>query len=89
MKPMMLCHSLNLHALKGKNKHMLPMFWRANRNAWVMAAIFMDWFHNCFVPQVERYLVEQNLAFKILLLVTIATGSEEFQRLSQQHGGEA
>ena len=31
MKPMMLYHSLNQHALKGKNKYMLPMFWRANR----------------------------------------------------------
>ena len=59
MKPMMLYHSLNLHALKGQNKHMLPMFWRANRKAWVMAAIFIDWFHYCFIPQVERYLVEK------------------------------
>ena len=36
---------------------------------WVTAAIFMDWFHNSFVPQVERYLVKQNLAFKDILLV--------------------
>ena len=35
------------------------MFWRANRKAWVTATIFMDWFHNCFVPRVERYLAEQ------------------------------
>ena len=74
MKPMMLYHSLNLHALKGQNKHMLPMFWRANRKAWVMAAIFMDWFQNCFVPQVERSLTEQNLVFKVLLLVDNAPG---------------
>ena len=66
--------SLNPRALKGKNKHMLPMFWRANRKVWVMAAIFLDWFHNCFVPQVERYLVEQNLGFKVLLLIHNAPG---------------
>ena len=29
----------------------------------------MDWFHNCFVSQVERYLTEKNLVFKVLLLV--------------------
>ena len=32
----------------------------------------MDCFHNCFVPQVERYLADQNLAFKVLLLVNNA-----------------
>ena len=47
---------------------MLPVFWRANRKAWVMAAIVMNWFPNCFIPQVERYLAEQNLVFKLLLV---------------------
>ena len=31
LKPMMLHHSLNPHALKNKNKQALPMYWRANR----------------------------------------------------------
>ena len=73
-KPLMLYHSLNLHALKGKNVHMLPVFWRANRKAWVTAAIFMNQLHYCFVPQEERYLAEQNLAFKVLLLVNNTPG---------------
>ena len=50
------------------------MFWRANKEAWVTAAIFMDWFHNCFVPQVERYVAEQNLMFKVLHLNDNAPG---------------
>uniref|UniRef100_UPI00358F1F1B tigger transposable element-derived protein 1-like n=1 Tax=Myxine glutinosa TaxID=7769 RepID=UPI00358F1F1B len=74
LKPMMLYHSLNPPALKGKNKQTLPMFWKANRKSWVMAAIFLDWFHNCFVPQVERYMVGKNLAFKVLLLLNNASG---------------
>uniref|UniRef100_UPI00358FC47C tigger transposable element-derived protein 1-like n=1 Tax=Myxine glutinosa TaxID=7769 RepID=UPI00358FC47C len=75
LKPMMLYRSLNPRALKGKKKQTLPMFWRANRKAWVMAAIFLDWFHNGFVPQVERFkpciqaMVGKNLAFKVLLLL--------------------
>uniref|UniRef100_UPI00358F4578 tigger transposable element-derived protein 1-like n=1 Tax=Myxine glutinosa TaxID=7769 RepID=UPI00358F4578 len=69
MKSMMLYRSLNPRALKGKNKQTLPMFGRANRKAWVMAAIFLDRFYNCFVPQVERYMVGKNLAFKVLLLL--------------------
>ena len=39
-----------------------------------MAAIFMDRFHNRFIVQVERYLTEQNLAFKVLLLVDNTPG---------------
>ena len=54
IKLMMLYHSINLPALKGKNKHTMPIFWRANSKVLVTAAIFMDWFHNCLVPQVER-----------------------------------
>ena len=73
-KPMMLYCSLNSRALKGKNTHTLPMFWRANRKAWVTAVNFMDWFYNCFIPKVTRYLVEQNLAFKVLLLIDNAHG---------------
>ena len=34
----------------------------------------MDWFHNCFVPQVERYLAGTNLSFKVLLLLDNAPG---------------
>ena len=42
VKPMMLCHSLNPRTLKNKNKQVLPVYWRANRKAWVMSELFMD-----------------------------------------------
>ena len=58
-KPMFLHRSLNLRALKGNHKHTLPVFWSANGKVWVMAAICMDWFHNCLITQVERYLAEK------------------------------
>ena len=74
MKPMMLYQTLNPCALNSKNKHTLPMFWKANRKVWVTAAIFMDWFHNCFIHQVERYLAEIYLSFKVLLLINNAPG---------------
>ena len=71
VKPMMLFRSLNPRALKNKNKQALPMYWRANRKAWVMSGRFhtcsIDWFHTCFIPQVERYLAGKNLSFKVLL----------------------
>ena len=73
-KPMMLYHSVNSHALKNKNKQALPMYWRANRKAWVTSELFMDRFHNCFIPQVKRYLAGKNLSFKVLLLLDNALG---------------
>lgn len=56
IKPLMFYRSLNPRALKNQNKDDLPVFWRANKKAWVTSAIFCDWFRNCFVSEVETYL---------------------------------
>ena len=69
IKPMRLHHSLNPRVLKNKNKQLLSVHWRANRKAWVSSELFMDWLHNCFIPQIERYLAGNNLSFKVLLLL--------------------
>ncbi|CAM4548127.1 unnamed protein product [Caretta caretta] len=59
----------NPHALKGKNKNLRPVFWQSNKKAWVTAALFLDWLHKCFIPEVKRYLEEKGLDFKVLLIV--------------------
>ena len=64
IKPVMLYRSLKPRVLKNKNKQVLPVYWRVNRKVWVTSELLMDWFHNCFVPQVERYLAEKNLFFQ-------------------------
>ena len=79
VKPMMLFCSLNACALKGKNKQTLPVFWTANTKEWIT---FMDLFHNCFVPQVERYLTEKKLSFKVLLLWDNAPGHPEVLKVA-------
>jgi hypothetical protein len=28
-----------------------------------------DWFHTCFIPEVEHYLQGRNVAFKVLLIL--------------------
>ena len=77
VKPMLVYRSLNPRALKGKNKCHLPVFWRANKKAWVTGALSMDWLNNCFVPDVERYLSKKNLTFKVLLILDNAPGHPE------------
>ncbi|CAI5773286.1 transposable element-derived 1-like [Podarcis lilfordi] len=77
IKPGLLYRSAVPRALKGKNKNLLPVFWQSNKKAWVTAATFQDWFHNCFVPEVKRYLEEKQLNFKVLLIVDNAPGHPE------------
>lgn len=74
IKPLMLYRSLNPRALKNQNKDDLPVFWRANKKAWVTSAIFCDWFRNCFVSEVETYLKKKNLDFKAVLVLDNAPG---------------
>ena len=74
IKPLMLYRSLNPRALKNQNKDNLPVFWRANKKAWVTSAIFCDWFRNCFVSEVETYLKSKNLDYKALLVLDNAPG---------------
>lgn len=35
----------------------------------MVSEIFWDWFHHCFIPEVERYLQGKNLAFWVLLIL--------------------
>lgn len=68
-KPLMVYRVQNPRVLKGKNLNCMPVHWRWNRKAWMASEIFWDWFHNCFVPEVERYLQSKNLAFRVLLIL--------------------
>ncbi|CAM5135676.1 unnamed protein product [Natator depressus] len=74
IKPGLLYRAANPRALKGKNKNLLPVFWQSNKKAWVMAALFLDWFHKCFIPEVKRYLEEKGLDFKVMLIIDNAPG---------------
>ncbi|CAM4539463.1 unnamed protein product [Lepidochelys olivacea] len=74
IKPGLLYRAANPRALKGKNKNLLPVFWQSNKKAWVMAALFLDWFHKCFIPEVKQYLEEKGLDFKVMLIIDNAPG---------------
>jgi hypothetical protein len=74
IKPMLVYKSLNPRAFKGICKETLPVFWRANKKAWVTAKLFLDWFKNCFVPEVQTYLKKKNLSNRALLIIDNAPG---------------
>ena len=71
LKPLLVYHSENPRAMKGILKTSLPVYWKSNAKAWVTGAMFIEWFSNCFVPDIERYCAQKNLPFKALLILVI------------------
>nr|XP_012148419.1 PREDICTED: uncharacterized protein LOC105663526 [Megachile rotundata] len=74
MKPLVINKSKTPRSFKGIKINNLPVYWMANKKAWVTATLFNEWFHNFFVPDVKRYLSKKGLPFKALLLIDNAPG---------------
>ncbi|GFS78453.1 tigger transposable element-derived protein 1 [Trichonephila clavipes] len=47
-------------------------------------AIFTEWFNNCFVPEVEAYMKEKSLDFKVLLIVDNAASHPQLEHSNVQ-----
>ncbi|GFY07396.1 tigger transposable element-derived protein 1 [Trichonephila clavipes] len=56
----------------------------ANPKAWMTTAIFTEWFHNCLVPEVEAYMKEKSLDFKVLLIVDNAASHPQLEHPNVQ-----
>lgn len=69
MKPLFLNKFLNPRCMKHVNKSKLPVYWRANKKAWVTSKMFEDWFQNIFAKETETYMKIKNLDFKIMLVI--------------------
>lgn len=74
LKPFLIYHSENPRAFKNVSKHTLPVHYRHNKKAWMTSALFEDWFLNCFIPQAKEYCTQNNITFKILLILDDAPG---------------
>ncbi|GFW70400.1 tigger transposable element-derived protein 1 [Trichonephila clavipes] len=84
LKPFLINKSLRPRALKGKDLKQLSVHWMANPKAWMTTAIFTEWFNNCFVPEVEAYMKEKSLDFKVLLIVDNAASHPELEHPNVQ-----
>ncbi|XP_050465078.1 tigger transposable element-derived protein 1-like, partial [Cataglyphis hispanica] len=74
LTPLIINKALHPRALKGVNLSEYPVHFMANKKAWVTSAVFTTWFNDCFVPEVEKYMEEMGLPFKVLLIVDNAPG---------------
>ena len=85
IKPGVVYRGKNPRALKNKNKNYLPVFWQHNQNTWVTAILFMEWFQQCFILEVKKYLEEEGLEFKVLLIIDNAPGHPESVRYENEN----
>ncbi|XP_066444151.1 E3 ubiquitin-protein ligase ZFP91 isoform X1 [Eleutherodactylus coqui] len=71
VKPLLVYHSEAPRAFS-RNKVItskLCVMWRANRKAWVTRPIFIEWMNEVFGPSVKKYLQDNQLPLKCLLVM--------------------
>lgn len=59
----------------------LPVWYRHQKSAWMNSILFKEWFHNQFVPQVEKHLEKNNLPRKAVLLLDNAPSHPDQEEL--------
>ncbi|GFW15901.1 tigger transposable element-derived protein 1 [Trichonephila clavipes] len=84
LKPLLINKSLRPRPLKDKDLKQLPVHRMANPKSWMATAIFTEWFNNCFVPEVETYMKEKSLDFKVLLIVDNAASHPQLEHPNVQ-----
>ncbi|GFX23124.1 tigger transposable element-derived protein 1 [Trichonephila clavipes] len=84
LKPLLINKSLRPRPLKDKDLKQLPVHWMANPKSWMTTAIFTEWFNNCFVSEVEAYMKEKSLDFKVLLIVDSAASHPQLEHPNVQ-----
>ena len=68
-----------------KKKKKLPYFWQHNLNAWVMAVLFSESFHQRFIPEVKEYLEKEGLSLKVLLITDNALGHTQSTSIEDEN----
>ncbi|CAF4869938.1 unnamed protein product [Pieris macdunnoughi] len=74
LKPLLVYRSEDPRALNNYVKSTLPVIWKANPKAWVTSILFEEWFTKHFIPEVKQYCLNNNLAYKALLILDNAPG---------------
>ncbi|XP_053964272.1 jerky protein homolog-like, partial [Anastrepha ludens] len=85
-------HKLKLLVIgKAKNPRCFKNFqcptdYKSSESTWMTSAIFQQWFHESFVPQVTLFLKEKALPIKALLLIDNAPSHPNEAKLSTENG---
>nr|XP_061782193.1 tigger transposable element-derived protein 1-like [Nerophis lumbriciformis] len=71
VKPLLVYHSETPRVFKRWNviKDTLSVMWRANKKAWLTRQIFTEWLNCVFGPTVKKYLLDEGLPLKAVLVM--------------------
>jgi hypothetical protein len=69
MPPLVIGKSKNPRCFKSINRKHLPIEYVSSSKAWMIANLFLTWFHYTFVPSVQCHLKRKNLEPKALLFL--------------------
>ncbi|GFS40886.1 PAN2-PAN3 deadenylation complex catalytic subunit PAN2 [Nephila pilipes] len=71
IKPLLVYHSENKRAFKAYKvmKEKLQVLWHANSKAWVTSQFFIEWMNIVFGPSMKKYLIDNGLPLKCVLLL--------------------
>nr|XP_023656335.1 tigger transposable element-derived protein 1-like isoform X2 [Paramormyrops kingsleyae] len=71
LKPLLVYHSENPRVFKQHSviKDKLSVMWRSNAKAWVTRQLFVEWINKVFGPSVKKYLTENGLPLRAVLLM--------------------
>ena len=64
----------------------LPVYYYKQGNAWMDANVFESWFHNNFVPYVKKHCTDNNVEYKVLLLIDNAPAHPSEEVLKSKDG---
>ena len=74
LKPLLVYHSKKPRALRNTPTGCLPVLQKSKPKTWITQASFQDFFPDHFIPEVEKYFLEKDISFNILLMFDSALG---------------
>ena len=85
--PMTLINSSKrLRCFKHMNMAALPVHYMAQKKSWMDSKLFTKWFHDVFVPDVKSFCLDNNVPYKVLLLLDNAPSHPGSSTLTSSDG---
>ena len=78
--------SKNPRCFKNISRDQLPVKYTNQKNAWVNASLFAEWFHDSFVPTVQKKLVEMSVEPRAILLLDNCSAHPDESELVSRDG---
>lgn len=61
LKPLVVGTAKSPRCFRGRDKSLLPVFWRNNKKAWMNSRLWVEWLRDCFYPEVKAYIQAQGI----------------------------